>query len=163
MFYVASENGTYSNFDGIVLLDEIAILYRADATWIKWAGNIDYLEYGAGGIRYTACPEQYNYLGKGLGHMYGLCANGNTDVLVSFYNTGSYTAVEQTRTAPITFTDIRNFYIFGTDGAARTQAESGVTERTAHRIYMVGEPFAADEMTLFSGACEDLVAVFAEP
>ena len=35
VFYVASENGTYSNFDGIVLLDEIAILYRADATWIK--------------------------------------------------------------------------------------------------------------------------------
>ena len=32
VFYVASENGTYSNFDGIVLPDEIAILYRADAT-----------------------------------------------------------------------------------------------------------------------------------
>ena len=35
VFYIASENGTYSNFGGVTLTDEVAIFVNTNGTWVK--------------------------------------------------------------------------------------------------------------------------------
>lgn len=129
---------------------------------IFFAYNIDYLAYNQAGIDYKNKPDSYNHLGKGKGFCYGLTSKDNTNVIISWNNDGSYTTEEQVRENSITFSDIIAFYIFGQNGSAKTQVETGVTERTAHRIYLVAEPFASEEMITYSNACDEFIKAFVE-
>ena len=116
---------------------------------------IDYFAWNAGGISYKGSP-QYNHKEENVkGKMLGLTAKDASNVIISFYGRdGRYMTEEQTRSSQIDSWSSPFSFLFGTNGVAKTQAENGMTERTAHGVIVFGEPFTGDEMIQVSNACD---------
>lgn len=143
-----------SSSNGYTIMDYPS--QETNSFYIYYCGN-DYFAYNTSGIDYKNKPSRYNHPGEGKGYCYGITAKDSTNVILSWYNEG-YKSEEQTRSSSIE--KITSFYIFGKNRAAKTQAEAGVTERTAHRIYLVAEQFTSEEMITYSKACDKFINSF---